>query len=597
MTFQTLQPIHKRILICILAILSTATVWATARAFYAAFQTQATPPQPLAAFVPQGSLLTIESPDFAALLKSWTSSPEQRTWLTSDNYAAFSRSHLFGRLNDARDEFATSAGLPPDLEFLQQVAGRQSLFSWYDIGNLQFLYITRMPAGDAEKTPLLQLRSKFQLRKAGDASFYVRTQADTRRTVAFAVRGDYLLLATREDLLANALQLMQRSTPTSLPTSLQTEPYYTTSIAAAHTTTQPNLRMTLNLARILPTPYFRSYWIQQNVTELKEYSAAVSDLYLSSNSFREERALIPATPDSTIATSDLAPLLQSIPSGTAVYRATGHPTTAQAIDALNDKLLARTAGTFRDPHIAPVADLAVPNNGSSTDLDTRIDTLPIPQQPLTEALEPLRALLDTTPLDAILAYSSTTTSPALNNSDNLFLHIHNAVILSSPTPFNATSLQSALTEALRAHLTVSATSLTWQPHQQGNSTYLQLEGLQNLSIAIQGKLCILASDPETLLQSLTRPRNTAPTPILATTIAGFNHTAERPGLTRLASLLDRTANTQQGDDNLPFFSRNMTSLSNTFQSLDSETFTETIESEPNNPNHTIHQNVLYQWRP
>ena len=593
----TIQPIHKRILICTLAILSTAAVWAGARTLYAAFQSATSPtPQPLAAFVPQGSLLTIESPDFAALLKSWTSSPEQRTWLTSDNYAAFSRSRLFGRLNDAQDEFATSAGLPPDLEFLQQVAGRQSLFSWYDIGNLQFLYITRMPAGDAEKTPLLQLRSKFQLRKAGDASFYVRTQADTKRTVAFAVRGDYLLLATREDLLANALQLMQRSTQTSLPTSLQTEPYYTTSIAAARTTGQPNLRMTLNLARILPTPYFRSYWIQQNITELKQYSAAVSDLYLSANSFREERALIPAAPDSTIAAADLAPLLESIPAGTGVYRATAHPTTAQAIDALNDKLLARTAGTFRDPHIAPVADLSVPINGSSTDLETRIDTPPIPQQPLTEALAPLRALLDTTPLDAILTYSSTT-SPTLNNSDNLFLPIHTAVILSSPTSFNATSLQSALTEALRAHLTVNSSSLTWQPHQQGNITYLQLEGLQNLSIAIQGRLCILASDPETLLQSLSRPRNTAPTPILATTIAGFNHTAERPGLTRLASLLDRTANTQQGDDNLPFFSRNMTSLSNTFQSLDSETFTETIDSQPNNPNHTIHQNVLYQWRP
>ena len=41
----------------------------------------------------------------------------------------------------------------------------------------------------------------------------------------------------------------------------------------------------------------------------------------------------------------------------------------------------------------------------------------------------------------------------------------------------------------------------------------------------------------------------------------------------------------------------MTSLSNTFQSLDSETFTETIDSKPNDPNHTVHQNVLYQWRP
>ena len=590
----TIHPItRKRILLCALAILSVGAVWASARAFYAAFQPPATQ-QPLAAFVPQGSLLSIESPNFAALLKSWSSSPEQRTWLTSDNYAAFSRSRLFGRLHDAQDEFATSAGLPPDFEFLQQVAGQQSLFAWYDIGNLQFLYITRMPASDAEKTPLLQLRTKFQLRKTGEDSFYIRTQGDPERTVAFAVHGDYLLLATRQDLLANALLLMQHPGQASL----QTEPYYTTSIAAARTapaSSQLSLRMALNLTRILPTPYFRSYWIQQNITELKQYSAAISDLYLDSKSFREERALIPASPDTTIATADLAPLLQYLPAA-GVYRATAHPTTAQTIDALNDKLLARTAANFRDPHLAPVADLSAPSAGSSTDLETRIDTLPVPQQPLTAALAPLRSLLDTTPLDAILTYSSITSSSA-TPPDNLFLPIHTAVILSSPTPFNPASIQSALMEALSAHLTVSATSLTWQPHQQGNTTYFQLEGLQNLSFAIQGKLCILASDPETLLQSITRPHNAPPTPLLATTIAGFNHTAERGGLTRIASLLDRTANIQPSDDTLPFFSRNITSLSNTFQSLDSETFTETIDTKPDDPNHTVRQNVLYQWRP
>jgi hypothetical protein len=592
----TLQPItRKRILLCAFAILSAGAIWASVRLFYAAFQQPSTTQRPLAAFVPQGSLLSIESPDFAALLKSWSSSPEQRTWLTSDNYAAFSRSRLFGRLHDAQDEFATSAGLPPDFDFLQQIAGNQSLFAWYDIGKLQFLYITRMPAGDAEKTPLLQLRSKFQLRKAGVDSFYLRTQGDPERTVAFAVHGDYLLLATRQDLLANALLLMQHPGQASL----QTEPYYTTSIAAAQTTfasSQPNLRMTLNLVRILPTPYFRSYWIQQNITELKQYSAAVSDLYLTAKSFREERALIPVTPDTTIATSDLAPLLQYIPASSGVYRAIAHPTTAQVIDALNDKLLTRASANFRDPHIAPVADLSAPNAGSSTDLETRIDTLPILQQPLLVALEPLRSLLDTKPLDAILTYSSAASSTT-TATDNLFLPIHAAVILSSPTPFDPASLQSALTEILRAHLTVSAASLTWQSHQQDNTTYFQLDGLQHLAFATQGKLCILASDPETLLQSLTRPHNATPTPLLATTIAGFNHTAERPNLIRIASLLDRTANVQPGDDNLPFFSRNITSLSNTFQSLDSETFIETIDSKPNDPNHTVHQNVLYQWRP
>ena len=567
----------------------------TVGVLYAAYQSSTPPPTPLSAFVPQGSLLSIEASDFAALLSSWTTSSEQRLWLTSDNYAAFSRSRLFARLGEAQDQFATSAGLPPDMQFLQQIAGHQSIFAWYDIGNFQFLYITRISSAAAEQTQLLQLRSKFQLRKAGDESFYLRTQGDPERTVAFAVHGDYLLLATREDLLANALLLMQHQGDASL----RTEPWYTTATAAARpaASESPALRMTLNLARILPTPYFRSYWVQQNITELKQFSSAVSDLYLGQQAFREDRVLIPVTLENPLPAADLAPLLQLLPADTGVYRATAQPTTSQMVDALNDKLLSRSPSSFRDQHIAPVADLSVQNAGSSTDLDTRIDTVPVPQQPLAAALAPLRTLLDSTHPDAMLVYSSITNiANTPNTTDTLFLPIHNVVVLSASTPWNSESIQSALTEALSPHLTIGHAGLTWQPRQQGTAKWFQLSGLQALSYAIQGNRCILATDSESLLQFLQASNAAAPKPVLATTIAGFHHTAERPNLARLTSLLDHTVSTPHSDDTTPaFFSRNITSLSTTFQSLDSETFTET-PSTGQQPN-TIHQTVLYQWRP
>jgi len=577
-----------------LSIAITATIL-TAGALYAAFQTTTPTPTPLSAFVPQGSLLSIESPNFAALLTSWNNSAEQRTWLTSDNYAAFSRSRLFSRLSDAQDQFATSAGLPPDMEFLQQIAGKQSIFAWYDIGNLQFLYITRMSSAAAQQTQLLQLRSKFQLRKAGDDTFYLRTQGEPERTVAFATHGNYLLLATREDLLANALLLMQHPTDASL----HTEPWYTTSTAAATpSATPPNLRMTLNLTRILPTPYFRSYWVQQNITELKQFTAAISDLYLtpqnsSDKTFREERTLIPAAPDTTLPTTDLAPILQLLPANSGVYRATAQPTTATILAILEDKLLSRTPSNYRDQHIAPVADLSTPNPGSATDLDTRIDTLPVPSQPLAAALTPLRTLLDAAPPTAMLVYASTTgaTSP-----DPLFLPVHNAVVLSSTTPWNPEAIKSALTTALSPHLTVGATGITWQTSPQNPAVY-QLTGLQPLAFTIQGNHCILATDPETLTQFL-HPTSTTPKPITASTIAGFHHTTERTNLTHLTRILDHTASTTPADDSSPaFFSRNLVSLSDTFQALDSETFTEApTPATPQQPA-TIHQTVLYQWHP
>jgi hypothetical protein len=63
-------------------------------------------------------------------------------------------------------------------------------------------------------------------------------------------------------------------------------------------------------------------------------------------------------------------------------------------------------------------------------------------------------------------------------------------------------------------------------------------------------------------------------------------------------LVDYTVSTPHSDDNAPaFFSRNVASLSTTFQSLDSETFTEAPATSTDQQPNTIHQTVLYQWRP
>ena len=581
----TLRPTLRQALVLVVA-----SLLITAGGLYAAYQTAAAPPAPLAAFVPQGSLIAIEATDFSSLLSSWNSSSEQRRWLSSDNYAAFSRSRLFARLSEAQDQFATSAGLTPGTQFLQQMAGRQSIFAWYDIGKLEFLYITHMPSAAAEQTQLLQLRGKFQLRRAGDDSFYIRSQGDPERTVAFAVHGDYLLLATREDLLANALLLMQHQGDLSL----ENESWYTRSpLAAKPSGSEPlALRMTLNFARIVPSPYFRSYWIQQNITELKQYSSAVSDLYLGQRVFREERVLIPVATVDPLPTADLAPLIKMLPADAGVYRVTAQPKTEQIVDVLNDKLLSRSPSSFRDQHLAPIADLSVQEVGNIQDLDTRIDTPPIPQQPLTAALVALRALLVAARPDAMLVYSSIHSV----KSDALFLPIHNVVILSAPVPWSPDSVQAGLSEALSPHLTIGSVGLTWQTRRQGSTSWFQLSGLQEIAFAIQANCLILATDQESLLLFLHAPDTARPKPIIASTIAGFHHIAEAPNLGRLTRLLDHAVSATPSDAPA-FFSGNATSLSMTFQALDSETVIESPERSANQQSDNIHQTVLYQWIP
>jgi len=546
-----------------------------------AHQQLAAVPPSLAAFAPPGGLLAVESPDFAALVKSWTSSPEEQRWLASDSYAGFSRSRLFAQLGDAQSQFVATAGLPIDARFVQQIAGKQSLLVLYDIRSLEFLYITRMPAGDAAKTPLLALQSKFEERKVGDTSFYVRTEGDPARTVAFAVRGDYLLLATSSDRIASALQLMQQPANRTLAQ----ESWYASTIAAA--ARQPgDLRMTLNLAQIVASPYFRSYWVQQNVTQMKQYSAGLSDLYREAGVFLEERVLLHSDPEQKFVSTDLAPVLAYAPAKSGVYRAMAQPDAATVLAQLEDKVLDRTSAAFRNAHQAPVADLSTPQAGDTTSLEERIDE-PVVLSPVrTEQLKPLSDLLSTMPVQAMLVYSASD-PPATGLTT-----VHAAVAVAAAGPWDAASLQTAISAVLASKISVGAAGLNWQAQKSGNLQWLQLSGMQPLAMAVNGNVCVLATDQATLLRMLNAVAAAPHVAQVAGTVAGFDHSSERGTFTQLTATLDQyhPGNTNAGNSP-PFFAGNMVSLSNTFQDLNAETFTESATAD-----NVVHQSVRYEWK-
>ncbi len=600
--------------------LTAATLLLSGGVLWAGYQVM-TPASPdLTTWAPQGSLLAIEAKDFSALLKDWSGSDQEHAWLTSDNYEGFSRSRLFARLGEAQQQFAQSAGLPPDMNFLNQIAGKESLFAWYDIGNLEFLYITHLPGNAAQQTRLFQGRSKFEGRQVGADTFYVRSTNGTdgsnqTRTVAFAIHGDYLLLATREDLIANALLLMQGQGNLDL----RDEHWYDAATAAA-SGPPGDLRMTINLAAIVPSPYFRSYWVQRNITDMKQYSASESDLYRTPESFREERALLPKSAEQVAKAVDVAPVLQYLPTTAGVYRVTAHPTTERMVAALGEKLLFRDIASFRDSRVAPVADLSLPSVGSATDFETRIDIPQPPNQPLSVAMAPLRSLLDAAQVDAMLVTSFTGSVAAGNRSNGggsgqIFVPIHSAVVLSASASWNAEALQTALTEALRARFTAGDNGLRWQLRTRGNLTWFEQQGLQPLAFTLEGNVCVFASDSDTLLRSLAVVRGKNPPQKLATVASGFNHTAERAQFARIVELLDRRSQGQQSPDRQitgkpksadqqapaaeellngetpAIFSRNIRSLSDTFKALDSETFLE----RPDLKTDVVRQTLVYQW--
>ena len=467
------------------------------------------------------------------------------------------------------------------MNFLSQVAGTRSAVALYDIGNLQFLYITYLPSAKSMQTTLWQTRAKFEPRSAGGVNFYLRRDPESQREVAFAVSGDYLLLATREDLLAGALQLMSGSQNRTV----ESEQWWSRSVPA--TGASGDLRMVLNLEKIVPSPYFRTYWVQQNITDLSQYSAAVSDLFRSDRQYREERVLIRKAPPASASSADgleaAADLVRLAPDSAGVYEAKAHPSADSCLALLETKLLAPHLGPALPWKIAPQVQLTSGETGAGSDLETRIDQPPA-QRPVTpQNTTALQELLDKTQLLASLQVQSTE-----REKDGVFVRTHSAVVLAAASDWNEANVQSALAQFVRPGLTASQLGVTWQQ----KSGYQEFDGLWPLVASVRGKYLLVSDYPNFIaatLSNFSRKSDVKP----AVFIARLNHARERANFARFSAVVDRP---NLGQSNAPgmerqpqFFSENMASLSSTLAGVSAERITVRVEGD------RMLQTVTYEW--
>ncbi len=547
----------KRLLILLLGTVACfGTVW---KAHQSAAVRASQSPAALSRYVPSGALLYLQAQDFSALLSAWDNSREKKNWLQSGNYTEFSNSRLFLRLADAAKEFSSTAGVPTDSKLLRQMAGTQSALVVYDIGKLEFLYLTRLPSASAAQSALWQTRSKFETRSVGNVTFFVRKDSESGREVAFAVTGDYLLLATREELLVGTLRLLANE---NVP-AITGEPWWSQSVAEAGP--DGDLRMVLNLEKIVPSPYFRSYWIQRNITDMKQYSAAVSDLFRSGNEFREERVLLrrvfPAADSDTSAShADVTELLRYVPADAGVYQAKANPAQAECVAALETKIFSARVDPTREQKFAPQVQLSNGQSGDSADLETRIDQSPLQAAAADTGKSSLEELLAENPANAMLQVQSTEL-----NKDGVFVRVHSAVILRGTADWNESGVKSLLTDFAQANVATQKMGFAWQ--QDGGQ--LRLNGLWTLALAIRGKYLFISDSPE-LLGKLLANSERPVTEQSATFVAGFDHQREQEKFTALTEVLDSSQHVAGGHAQPSFFTDTIGSLSSTLHELTSQ---------------------------
>jgi hypothetical protein len=330
---------------------------------------------------------------------------------------------------------------------------------------------------------------------------------------------------------------------------------------------------------------------------MKQYTAAVSDLYRSGQSYREERVLVRRAGAASTAQGDVGALTALAPADAAFYEAEATPDPEKLLDSLRENLIEEKAEQSQAaPTTAPL-EAEADNAGSAQQLDVPIDRAPV-SVVSADAYRPLRALLAAQQPDAVLeVYSSR--APQKDAAAGVFVTLQTAVVISAPQPWNQDAVTSALTAALPANLSAGKIGTGWIKRTSASGEYLELNGALPLYAAVNAKQLFLANDSVLIEHLLASHRDNS----LGAASKGVTYAAlfkphpELSNFHKLMAQLDlaghRGNSDQQtaADGQAPaFFSGNISSLGRVyFNSLDSE------RVEERDLGAEVKQTVTYQW--
>jgi hypothetical protein len=537
----------KKILLISAGVLSLATL--------AWVQVNRATPRPLSALMPAGPMIYLEAKDFRSLLGEWNQSAIKRTWLASSNYEVFSKSNLFQKLQGSYDAYGAVAGFLPGLAGALEIAGTQSALGLYDLREQYFVYLSRVEESRLAQSQLWRLRDKYAQRQASGIPFYLRRDDASKTTVAFAYTDGWLILATRDDLMASTLALIASPANSPGAARLSDEPWFQRAVQQAG---EPGeLRMALNLQSLIADVRFRSYWIQRNVSELRPFDAGLADVRRTPDAITENRVFIRAAEQTIPVPADgalksVAALRALAPADAALVRAWAAPTGAFAQSLIAAKLMEPAAQMRWHSEEAPEAASTETTAGSEQDLETRIDEPALADDAGgRNEFAALREMIAQSAPDALLQIQTSAHA-------GRFIRTPSALVVSSNNAWDPARVREALSSAGE-----------WHTATLGSHRAEQLNGLATLLFSIDGKRLFLANDPVLLGATLDRI-GTVPLAAGPAYAAEFRHTSEQADYLRIMQALDFGAPQQsflynpQGGRTPRFFSDNLASLSSTF---------------------------------
>jgi len=326
---------------------------------------------------------------------------------------------------------------------------------------------------------------------------------------------------------------------------------------------------------------------------MKQYTSAVSDLYRTRESYREERVLLRRAAKNTDPGGDIAALAALAPEDAGFYAADALPDPESLLQRLRDDLLEVKPERAEPSEVDAPPTAAVQNAGSAGQLDIRIDQAPL-TQPSVDAFESLRGLLRSQqPVASLEVFT------ARPPRDGVFVTLQTAMAISAPRGWDEDAVRDALASALPSSLSAGKLGVHWEKRSSAAGDYLALDGALPLYMEVNGKQLLLANDSALLEQMLARQQaaSHAAGRDGITYTALFRHTHEQDNFRLLMAQLDQAGHGSASGQQPPetngqspsFFSGNLAGLGKVFSKVESE------KMEEKDQGTRVLQTVTYRW--
>lgn len=265
----------------------------------------------MAALFPGKPLVFLYAPDLASLLSKARESGPTKNYLESRGMERFKESRLFLKLEVRMNELAGLIGQDLKPGDLMPLAGGRSGFGLYDIGELRFIYVTKISAEKLAATALWAARDQAQELEVQGSPCYMIVSGEGGSAVYFGMAGDYLVVSNMEDGFKDAFARAQGDGAEA--GSLLNDPGFKTAFPARISV--HDLLMFLDQAALAENPYFRRYWIYRNQGDISWIETALVDLELTGETWTESRYYVSRSIPDSLTNRDLSPCLDLVGQG------------------------------------------------------------------------------------------------------------------------------------------------------------------------------------------------------------------------------------------------------------------------------------------